>query len=129
MQHNTSRRFPPVLLALTLAASAAVAFGGTVAAGQRAASGAALPRTPDGHPDLQGIWNNSTQTPLQRPAALGTKQVYTDEELAKLRLRNHDVAPQDGDPGDLQPVLVGRGRAAQADLADRRSARRPHSRR
>jgi hypothetical protein len=99
MQQNTSRRFPRVLLALTLAAGAAVVGGSTSAAGQRAASGAALPRTPDGHPDLQGIWNNSTQTPLQRPAALGTKQVYTDEELVKLRLRNHDVAPQDGDPG------------------------------
>jgi len=90
---------PRVLLALTLAGCAAVAFCATVTAGQRAASGAALPRTPDGHPDLQGIWNNSTQTPLQRPAALGAKQFYTDDELAKLRLRNHDVAPQDGDPG------------------------------
>jgi len=25
-----------------------------------------LPRTPWGHPDLQGIWNNSTNTPLER---------------------------------------------------------------
>ena len=26
------------------------------------------PRTPDGHPDLQGIWTTHTFTPLQRPA-------------------------------------------------------------
>src|SRR5438477_10576211 len=96
MQHHTSRR---VLLALTLAVCGAVVYGGPVTAGQRPASSAALPRTPDGKPDLQGIWNNSTQTPLQRPAALGSKQFYTDEELAKLRLRNHDAAPPDGDPG------------------------------
>ena len=24
-----------------------------------------LPRTPDGKPDLQGIWTNASQTPLQ----------------------------------------------------------------
>jgi hypothetical protein len=63
-------------------------------------SASALPRTPDGRPDLQGIWNNSTQTPLQRPLALGDKQLYTAEELAKLRLRDHDTdALANGDPG------------------------------
>ena len=25
------------------------------------------PRTPDGQPDLQGFWTNSTYTPLERP--------------------------------------------------------------
>ena len=25
-----------------------------------------MPRTPDGHPDLQGNWNNATLTPFQR---------------------------------------------------------------
>jgi hypothetical protein len=96
MQHQISRR---LLFSLTLAACAAVADSGTVTAGQRPASAGALPRTPDGRPDLQGIWNNSTQTPLQRPAALGSKQFYTDEELVKLRLRDHDQKPPDGDPG------------------------------
>jgi hypothetical protein len=99
MQHDSSRRLPRLVLALIVAVWAAIAYGGAVSAGQRPAAGAALPRTPDGRPDLQGIWNNSTQTPLQRPAALGTKQFYTDEEYAKLRLRNHDVPPPDGDPG------------------------------
>jgi hypothetical protein len=28
-----------------------------------------IPRTPDGHPDLQGIWTNATLTPLERPLA------------------------------------------------------------
>jgi hypothetical protein len=70
-----------------------------IATNARAAATWQMPRTPDGHPDLQGTWNNSTQTPLQRPAALGSKQVYTDAELATLRLRDHDNAPPDGDPG------------------------------
>jgi hypothetical protein len=30
-----------------------------------------VPRTPDGQPDLQGVWSNATITPLERPAELG----------------------------------------------------------
>ena len=40
--------------------------------------------TPDGKPDLQGIWNTATVTPLERPKGLGAKEFYTDEEFAKL---------------------------------------------
>jgi hypothetical protein len=72
---------------------------GRVNAAGRTGDGWQMPRTPDGHPDLQGIWNNSTRTPLQRPTALGTKQFYTDEELAKLGRLNHDDPPPAGDPG------------------------------
>ncbi len=38
--------------------------------------------TPDGQPDLQGVWTNATVTPFQRPADLGTKQFFTPEEAA-----------------------------------------------
>jgi hypothetical protein len=31
------------------------------------------PRTPDGRPDLNGVWNNGSLTPLQRPAQLSSK--------------------------------------------------------
>ena len=47
------------------------------------------PRTSDGKPDLQGIWNNATVTPLERPKDLGAKEFYTDEEYAKLSERIH----------------------------------------
>lgn len=40
------------------------------------------PRTPWGHPDLQGIWNNGTATPLERPAALADREFLTEEEWA-----------------------------------------------
>ena len=33
-------------------------------------------RTPDGQPDLQGFWTNTTYTPLQRPANI-TKEFFT----------------------------------------------------
>ncbi len=38
------------------------------------------PRTPWGEPDLQGVWNDATSTPLQRPSKVGAKDVLTDEE-------------------------------------------------
>jgi hypothetical protein len=37
-------------------------------------------RTPDGQPDLQGVWNFATLTPLERPDQLAGKAVLTDEE-------------------------------------------------
>ncbi|HEY7448206.1 MAG TPA: hypothetical protein VH702_08655 [Vicinamibacterales bacterium] len=40
------------------------------------------PRTPDGQPDLQGFWNNTTYVPLQRPKDV-TKEFYTKEEAAE----------------------------------------------
>ena len=42
------------------------------------------PRTPWGDPDLQGIWDFRTLTPLFRPRGLGEQEVWTDEEAAAL---------------------------------------------
>ncbi|HET9384273.1 MAG TPA: hypothetical protein VFO67_03935 [Gemmatimonadales bacterium] len=38
--------------------------------------------TPWGHPDLQGVWNNQTPVPMERPKALGNKASFTKEEAA-----------------------------------------------
>lgn len=38
------------------------------------------PRTSHGQPDLQGIWTNSTLTPVERPSNLGDKLVLTEQE-------------------------------------------------
>ena len=45
------------------------------------------PRTPDGQPDLQGIWLSKTATPLERPKALEGRSQLTDEEVTELRSR------------------------------------------
>ena len=42
-------------------------------------------RTPWGDPDLQGVWNDATSTPLQRPGDLTEKQVLADEEAAEFQ--------------------------------------------
>lgn len=43
------------------------------------------PKTPWGDPDLQGIYNYGTSTPLQRPRQVGDKQVLSEEEAAALQ--------------------------------------------
>jgi hypothetical protein len=45
------------------------------------------PRTPDGRPDLQGIWTNSTLTPLERPAEFEGKPALTEAEAAAYEKR------------------------------------------
>src|SRR3954463_7425756 len=41
-----------------------------------------IARQSDGHPDLTGFWTNDSFTPLERPAELGSKAVFTREEAA-----------------------------------------------
>jgi len=48
------------------------------------------PRTPDGQPDLQGVWTNTTVTPLQRPKDLAGKEFYTEGEFAEIQKRQQE---------------------------------------
>jgi len=41
------------------------------------------PRTPDGQPDLQGVWGNKTITPIERPDG-ETRGYLSDEDMAAL---------------------------------------------
>ena len=65
------------------------------------------PRTPDGQPDLQGVWTNATITPFERPAALANKPFLTEAEAAQLEreaAERHETAderpPRPGDVGN-----------------------------
>src|SRR5215475_4709933 len=82
-----TRQLAPIFTLVTLLAPAIVA-------GQ-AVKAWVVPRTPDGHPDLQGTWNTSTLTPLERPAEFAGKPVLTpqeakDYEARLLRENNRD---------------------------------------
>ena len=48
-------------------------------------SGYQVPRNSLGKPDLQGVWDFRTLTPLERPKALGDKAVFSDEEAETFR--------------------------------------------
>src|SRR3954464_9068929 len=45
------------------------------------------PRTPWGDPDLAGVWDYRTITPLERPQNMGDRQFLTDAEAATLEAR------------------------------------------
>ena len=54
---------------------------------------ATVPRTAWGQPDLQGVWDFRTITPLQRPEDLAEREFLTEEEAAELEQNaaNRDV--------------------------------------
>ena len=58
---------------------ALVSLGAALSAAQTT-----VPRTAWGEPDLQGVWDFRTLTPLQRPEELGDKEFLTEEEAATL---------------------------------------------
>jgi len=63
-----------------------------------------LPRTSWGDPDLQGVWDYRTITPLERRPELGDREFYTDEEIAELEAnaaRRMDQPPDENTPANL----------------------------
>jgi hypothetical protein len=66
-------------------------------------SGYKAPRTPDGQPDLQGFWTNTTYTPLQRPKDV-TKPFYTRGEALDMLKRASVVESEQTEPGTIADV-------------------------
>lgn len=60
-----SFRYSSVLLALCVASTPLMLVAPSAA--QSTQGRWVMPRTADGHPDLQGNWSNATLTPIQRP--------------------------------------------------------------
>jgi hypothetical protein len=90
MSIGTRSFLPGVAVATAVALAATISLSGqtqsttkptTAKAAPASAAGRAYkaPRTPDGQPDLQGFWTNSTYVPLERPNNV-TKEFYTPEE-------------------------------------------------
>src|SRR4051794_29690300 len=118
MKHRTLARLSQSAGVL-VAAIAVSAFAARVVAGQ-AAPGAkplpsppakaapaakkwTLPRTPDGQPDLQGYWTNSTYVPLERPDKV-TKATYTEEEFAAVVKEAAAREAEQTEPGTVADV-------------------------
>ena len=48
------------------------------------------PKTEWGQPDLQGVWNFNSSTPMQRPQRFGTQEFLTPEEVEQDRVRQEE---------------------------------------
>jgi len=93
-----------VVVAALLAPVPAAAQSGLTAVEKAAAAlapkGWTPPRTPDGQPDLQGIWTNGFITPVERPADLAGKPFFTKEEARAFETRTVKSADKDRRDGD-----------------------------
>ena len=88
---------------LVVTACAIVLLAPAAAAGQVTAGAWTAPQTLWGHPDLQGIWDQTTGTPLERPRELADREFLTDEEAAERERRRFaafDASPREGSPGN-----------------------------
>jgi len=72
-----------------------------------AAQSADLPRTPWGAPDLQGVWDFCTLTPLERPEALADKAFLSEEEAAAFE--QETLYARDADRRDGAEIPAGIG--------------------
>ena len=84
-------RFSSLIVTAAVAAAASTAIPVSVtrtSAQAPAVSGAALKspplKTAWGEPDLQGIWTDEFETPLQRPAKYATQELFTEAQRAEL---------------------------------------------
>jgi hypothetical protein len=80
-------------LAVTGAAAAQTSPSRKTAA-QTAANWKA-PRTPEGQPDLQGIWTNASLTPFERPRDLAGKEFFTEKEAEDFEKHALDAGNRD----------------------------------
>jgi hypothetical protein len=79
------------VLVVSLAAQSGGAPSGAAPAGWK------VPRTPDGRPDLQGVWGNNSVTPMTRPSQWKDKPALTDAELEDLKKMSAQFVDQGGD--------------------------------
>ena len=95
-----------LLITATIAADRLTAHSPTNGGAARAA--AAVPKTPWGHPDLQGTWDYRTITPLERPQQYGTREYMTDAEVKaaeeRAAKRMDEPPPDDAPAGTVHPT-------------------------
>jgi hypothetical protein len=79
-----------------------------------AAANAEIPRAPDGKPDLSGVWDFKTLTPLERPAALADIAVLTPEKAAELEAEAAARSAADDKPSDANRGAPPKGESVGA---------------
>ena len=67
----------------------------TVAAQNAKPAKAHVPRMPDGHADLQGVWDFAQLTPFERPGEFADKDEVSDDEAAEFANRRIETTNKD----------------------------------
>ena len=91
----------------------AAAFAAAITVSAQSPAKSALPRTVDGHPDLQGVFNVATMTPVERPAEYGNRLTLTKEEVAAIESHERERQVKGAEPSqsDRQAPEVGGDRS------------------
>ena len=99
-------RYAALLLAV-LCATSALGLISTAEAQARGSEAGRweVPRTPDGHPDLQGNWTNMTLTPFERAGDRGP--VFTVAEVEELERTDGDCPANPGTVACGRPLRPG----------------------
>jgi hypothetical protein len=86
MRKTLSGAMPIVAIAVAAASAALSTLIPPASAQAPAGSGAPAPplKTPWGEPDLQGIWTDETDTPLQRPPKYANQEFFTEAQRAEI---------------------------------------------
>jgi hypothetical protein len=90
-------RFSGSIITIAVAAAAAlsVAVTPTLAQGQAASGATPTLKTPWGEPDLQGIWTDESDTPLQRSPRYATQEFFTEAQRAELDKLRSELPSRD----------------------------------
>ena len=59
-------------------------------------------KTPDGQPDIQGIWSFATITPMERPNNLAGKEFFTEQEAAEYEKQTRERNDKDRRDGTAE---------------------------
>ena len=106
MRHRSVASFGVLLVATGMMVVATRSVAGQAPASPAKPAAAkkwTVPCTPDGQPDLQGFWTNSTYVPLERPDKVA-KAFYTEQEFAAVIKEAAAREAEQTEPGTVADV-------------------------
>jgi hypothetical protein len=122
MSSSSKRLFAFVSVTLLAVLTSVVGTSQTREAAEQAEEGPGwrVPRTMDGQPDMEGVWNYSTLTPTERPPRFGSRAFMTDAEAAEIERQMLQAFADRDDTVDLAGPSINefwleRGRLAVVD--------------
>ena len=98
MRGLSSHSIISVAIAATAVGAALISVSVTKASAQAQAASAMPPaaiKTPWGEPDLQGLWTDESDTPLQRPAKYADQEFFTEPQRVELDVQRAALSGKD----------------------------------